>query len=363
VVSNKSEIHSLFIRFLSEDKQMPSAATIRFQVEAALSRKIPSALTPAAKNIRPVAPIGIREVDELLEGGLPVGAITEMVGPESSGRTAVALSFISRMTGSGKVCAWVDVSDSLIPESAAAAGVALSQVLWVRCGVTKPASMPSAAYKFALPEKYLIAAPAKQGLHGGGCGGHPRNETKGLSEAVSGFLRPESFASRCAEPQRKLRVEREPFTPAVQPRMLRATAPMAKPWGRIEQALRVTDLLLQAGGFSAVVLDMASIAPDYASRVPLATWFRYRAAAERTQATFLLLTQHPCAKSSGELLLRFQPGEARNDETTVFAGIEHSIEVERRRFAQPTANVVPLRKPPQRVNAHWKSQSTWAGAR
>jgi hypothetical protein len=29
----------------------------------------------------------------------------------------------------------------------------------------------------------------------------------------------------------------------------------------MEQALRVTDLLLQAGGFSAIVLDMGSIAP------------------------------------------------------------------------------------------------------
>jgi len=77
-----------------------------------------------------------------------------------------------------------------------------------------------------------------------------------------------------------------------------------KPWAKIEQALRVTELLLQGGGFSAIVLDMGSIWPEYASRVPLATWFRYRAAAEQTQASILLLTQHPCAKSSAELLLR-----------------------------------------------------------
>ena len=69
------------------------------------------------------------------------------------------------------------------------------------------------------------------------------------------------------------------------------------------------DLLLQAGGFSAIVLDMASIELEHASRVPLATWFRYRAAAERTQACVLLLTQHGCAKSSTELLLRFEPGK------------------------------------------------------
>jgi hypothetical protein len=137
-----------------------------------------------------------------------------------------------------------------------------------------------------------------------------------------------------------------------------------RPWARIEQAMRVTDLLLQAGGFSAIVLDMASIAPEYVSRVPLATWFRYRAAAERTQAVFLLLTRHSCSKSSGELLLRFQPGQPRDDEVTVFTGIEHHLQVERRRFMQERTNVVPLRKPPQRADAtRWKSQTTWAGQR
>jgi hypothetical protein len=109
---------------------------------------------------------------------------------------------------------------------------------------------------------------------------------------------------------------------------------------------RVTDLLLQAGGFSAIVLDMASIAPEHVSRVPLATWFRYRAAAERTQAVFLLLTQHSCAKSSGELLLRFELGEARDDEKTVFTGIEHRLQVERRRFTQETVINLSSRNSP-----------------
>lgn len=345
---------------------MPSAATIRLQIETALAHKIPSALTPVARVVRPVAPTGVNEVDALLEGGLPVGAITEMVGPESSGRTAVALSFLSRLTHAGKVCAWVDVSDALAPESAAAAGIVLSRLFWVRCGVSEPAPKPSGAFQFSLPEKYLISAPAKKGLHGGGCGGHPRNETKGLPEALNGLLRPEAVAPRCAEPQRRVRAEREIFAPQPQsstPPMNARVTP-GKPWSRIDQALRVTDLLLQMGGFSAIVLDMASIAPEHASRVPLATWFRYRAAAERTQASFLLLTQHPCAKSSGELLLRFRPGAAREDEATVFTGIEHRLEVERRRFTETPANLIPLRKPPQRVNAaEWKSQTSWAGVR
>ena len=345
---------------------MPSAATIRLQIEVALAHKVPSALTPAPRVIRPVSPTGVSEIDGMLEGGLPVGAITEMVGPEASGRTAVALSFLRHLTHAERVCAWVDVSDALSPESAAAAGVDLARVLWVRCGVSKVPTKPSGDYTFSLPEKYLVAASTKKGLHGGGCGGHPRNEVNGLPGAVSGLLRPEAIAPRCAEPQRRVQTARETFIAPPRLSLPRGDAHVSpgKPWTRIEQALRVTDLLLQAGGFSTIVLDMASIAPEHASRVPLATWFRYRAAAERTQASFLLLTQHPCAKSSSELLLKFQPGEARRDETTVFTGIEHRLEVERRRFTQAPANVVPLRKLPQRANAaQWKSQSTWAGAR
>lgn len=345
---------------------MSSAAIIRLQIEAKLARRIPSALTPAPRVIRPVSPTGVSDIDALLDGGLPVGAITEMVGPEASGRTAVALSFLRHLTHAGKVCAWVDVSDTLSPESAAATGIDLARVLWVRCGVFKATTKPSGDYKFSLPEKYLIAASTKKGLHGGGCVGHPRNEVKGLPDAVSGLLRPDAIAPRCAEPQHRVQAERGTFVAPPQPSLPRADTRVSpgKPWARIEQALHATDLLLQAGGFSAIVLDMASIAPEHASRVPLATWFRYRAAAERTQAVFLLLTQHSCAKSSGELLLKFAPGEARRDETTVFTGIEHGLEVERRRFAQAPANVVPLRKPPQRANAaQWKSLTTWAGAR
>src|SRR5271154_4804386 len=300
---------------------MPTAAALRLQIETALAHRIPSSLTPPPRTIRPVAPTGICTVDELLQGGLPLGAITEIVGSESSGRTSFALSFTARMTQAGKVCAWIDVSNALSPESAVAIGIDLNRLLWVRCGVTNPITAPpSSQASFSLPPKYLIAPPVTKGLHGGGCGGpHPRSEVKGLSTAVSDFLRPEAIAPRCAEPQRRVRVEKETFEP--NPPRSRSpnktfspVKPWSKPWSRIDQALRVTDLLLQAGGFSAIVLDLGSVAPEFASRIPLATWFRYRAAAERSQASILLLTQHACAKSSAGLVLRLQPAIALHDE-------------------------------------------------
>ena len=346
---------------------MSSAATLRHQIEIALSHRIPSALTPAPRTIRPVEATGIQAIDELLEGGLPMGAITEVVGAECSGRTSVALSFIARVTQAARVCAWIDVSDALDPESAAAVGVDLPRLLWVRCGVRPASCIRPPTRTFSLPEKYLASSVVKKALDGRGFGSHPRNEARGGFDAIADLLRPETFAPRCAEAQHKARPEKEAFQPNMQRipvKQNRWSAPSSKPWTRIDQALRVTDLLLQGGGFSAIVLDLSGIAPEHASRVPLATWFRYRAAAEQAQVGILLLTQHSCAKSSAELLLRLHPGNACHDEATVFTGIEHRIEVVRRRFAQAPANVVPLRKPPQRaMAASWQSRTTWAGSR
>ena len=270
------------------------------------------------------------------------------------------------MTQAEKVCAWIDVSDTLDPESAAAVGVDLSRLLWVRCGVQIAIqTSPSAQRTFSLPDKYMVAPPTKKGLHGGGFGPHPRSEVKGFADAVSSFFHPETIAPRCAEPQRMVRRKPDVFEPNQWPVVQRWSNPAMsrKPWSRIEQALQATDLILQGGGFSAIVLDMGSIAPDHASRVQLATWFRYRAAAEKTQASFLLLTQHSCAKSSAELVLRFQPGNPFSSDTTVFTGMGHRLEVVRRRFVQTPSNA-SLRKPPQNVNAaSWATRSRWTGVR
>jgi hypothetical protein len=100
----------------------------------------------------------------------------------------------------------------------------------------------------------------------------------------------------------------------------------------MDQALRAMDLLMQAGGFGAIVLDLGSVAPEQVSRIPLATWFRYRAAAERTQTCVVLLTQYPCAKSSAELVLRMERGVIRTQGGSVLTGFERRVEVVRRRF-------------------------------
>ncbi len=249
---------------------MAAASALRIQIKRSLENRFPAALSPLPRTICEVAPTGIPEIDSLLDGGLPVGAISEITGQESSGRTSLALAFLASRTNEGRVCAWIDAADSLDAESAAASGVCLKQLLWVRC-------------------------------------------------------RRSSTAAR----------------------------PPANPWAHLDQALRATDLLLQSGGFAAIVLDLGSTDPQHARRIPLATWFRFRQAADRTRASLLILAQAPLAQSSAAAALECAPLCSQNQSGTVLTGFRYQIRAGRQR--QPTSLVVP-RKPPAST---WTATSPW----
>jgi RecA/RadA recombinase len=80
---------------------------------------------------RPLA-TGIAEIDALLAGGFPRGEQSEIHGPASSGRTGVLLALLAHTTRAGALAALVDPLDRLDPASAAAAGVELERLLWLR---------------------------------------------------------------------------------------------------------------------------------------------------------------------------------------------------------------------------------------
>src|SRR6266700_3892760 len=257
---------------------MPSAATLRRQIELDLEERFPSALTPAPRTIHEVACTGIHAADEILDGGLPVGAISEIAGPASSGRTGLALSFVARRTAEGRVCAWVDISDALDPESAAANGVNLKQLLWVRCRDT-----------------------------------------------------------------------------------VQTIAGKSRPWTRLDQALRATDLLLQAGGFAAIVLDLADTTPEHANRIPLATWFRYRQAADRTRCSLLVLGKAAYAQSSAALAIECSPLRPDSAGGTVLRGFTYELRRGRQRFAAGKVGVRPgERRPPVST---WSAGTAWEAER
>lgn len=82
---------------------------------------------------------GVAAIDALTLG-LPRGCLTEICGPPSSGRTSLLLAALAAATQRGEVCALVDAGDSLDPLSAAAAGIELGRLLWVRCGEKQKSS-------------------------------------------------------------------------------------------------------------------------------------------------------------------------------------------------------------------------------
>ena len=78
-------------------------------------------------------PTGLSEVDRVIQG-FPRGAIAEIIGPDTSGRTTLLHSLLASATSNMEVCAYVDTSNAFDPLSAAKTGVKLQQIIWIRCG-------------------------------------------------------------------------------------------------------------------------------------------------------------------------------------------------------------------------------------
>jgi len=101
-----------------------------------------------------------------LAGAIPRGALTEIAGSASAGRTSLLYSLLAAATSEQEFCAVLDAEDRFDPASAAAAGVRLSQVLWVRCGgnaehALKAADMLAQAGGFGLVAIDLADTPEK----------------------------------------------------------------------------------------------------------------------------------------------------------------------------------------------------------
>ena len=220
-------------------------------------------ITPASRlDIRPAPEMvssGVLAIDALT-GGLPRGCLTEICGPASSGRTTLLLSALAAATRREEFCVVVDTSDALDPHSAAAAGVDLDRMLWVRCGDDPP---PKSRTKQGHPISRASLA-REVGAR----------EVEGSSQVAFGFDRTHSRQS----------------------------------WQRLEQALRATDLLLESGGFGLIVLDLGDMPQQAARRIPLTTWFRFRRAIEHTPTILLTIEQYPIAGSCSSLLLQLGTG-------------------------------------------------------
>ena len=281
-------------------------------------------------------PCGVKELDVMLGGGFPCGSVVELCGTACSGRTSLSLALLAQATKSQEACALVDVSDCFDSESAAAAGVDLERLLWIRCGGQENGAnlRPFASVsrengrneKSRASDRHVASAKQIKGGHGWR---HPREQIRGVETAIPSLLSEKkvevedksiSVVAGCAgeqvEADRQLprrgdnirrrvvgmeKVDSRP--PAIRKQASCSKSWDTKPWRRLEQAIKATDLLLHAGGWGVVLFDMGNISWVEARRIELSTWFRFRRAVENTPTILLLLGEESCAKSCASLVL------------------------------------------------------------
>src|SRR5262245_35757698 len=98
-----------------------------------LDRTLTTALPPLERlDPGALVPTEVGALDAALRGGLPRGQLSEISGPRSSGRMTLLLQLLAATTQQGEVVALVDTFDRLDVSSAAAAGIDLRRLLWVR---------------------------------------------------------------------------------------------------------------------------------------------------------------------------------------------------------------------------------------
>ena len=270
-----------------------------------------AAVVPASRlDVRPAPEMvssGIPQLDSLT-GGLARGCLTEICGTASSGRTSLLLLALARATQRGEVCALVDASDAFDPASAAAAGMEMNRLLWVRCG-----------------EKYPSRKPPSPALR-----------------ADSSVGRFSSWKNQWKTPERQ-RCE-----------------------SQLGQMLKVTDLLLQSNGFGMIALDLGDVPVRSARRIPLASWFRFRRAIEHTPTAMLVLEQQPIAGSCSSVLVKVS-GKKLSAVSSQLSGnrllhseLPHSELLDEFEITAELLRSRLERKPAQST-ASFNSRAAWAG--
>jgi hypothetical protein len=72
----------------------------------------------------------------------------------------------------------------------------------------------------------------------------------------------------------------------------------------LEQAFKVTDMLLQSSGFGLIVVDLSDIGEQIVRNVPASTWFRFSRVVENQPTALVFVAQQPHATSCAGLVLK-----------------------------------------------------------
>jgi recA bacterial DNA recombination protein len=211
-----------------------------------------------------LAPTGWAAVDAALGGGLPRGECSEIVGPPSSGRTALVASLLAAAGTRDEVVALVDTLDSFDPVSAAAMGVDLSRLLWAR-GMMIPPRHIRVPHTREARDRNLLTRAIDRAI-----------KAFGLVLQAGGGGGPDAGGT---------------------------------------------------AGFGVVVLDLADVPIAVVRRLPFTTWLRVQRLLEGRDTVGIVLAQDPIARSARGVTIRLTGASASeavwtgaSNRTRLFAG-------------------------------------------
>jgi len=221
------------------------AAFSKAELEAEIASRFGDAFRIHERAVVETLSTGVAEMDALT-GGLPRGAISEIFGPASSGRTSLMYSLLAYATTHEETCALVDTNDVFAPTAAIAAGMNFDRLLWVRCA------------------------------------------------------------------------------------------------SNLEHAFKATDLLLHAGGFGLVMLDLGDVPGKEARQIISSWWYRFRRTVEDKPTVLTVISEEACTRSCAALALDLN-GTAEWSRVSAKRGIgtllrHNAIKVNRQRPVSPWLN-------------------------
>jgi recombination protein RecA len=113
----------------SSPEKQKALTVVLTQIERSFGKGAIMRLGDATRMRVETIPSGALTLDLALGGGLPKGRVVELYGPESSGKTTLALHAIAEVQKMGGVAAFVDAEHALDPTYASALGVDIANLL------------------------------------------------------------------------------------------------------------------------------------------------------------------------------------------------------------------------------------------
>jgi len=119
----------------------------------------------------------------------------------------------------------------------------------------------------------------------------------------------------------------------------------------LDRAVKALNLVLQAGGFGVVALDLGEVPPASVRKLPFTTWLRLERVIEGSQTVCLLIGNETVARSAGGVTLLLDRAESG-------AGIEKAGDSLWLRRDSQAALFLGLEVGVRIVRAHWRADET-----